>query len=230
MCLVFLSFMCVPAFSQAGTKSFETLLIDNFDNPDSVDWTWHVQGSRFSTEDFPKLQYFEGIPTSLRAFANDPDAKHQVLGVQSKFDRKGNNWFEIIPMSKEDSSKPYEIPLKGNVSQIDIWVWGANYDYTLEMILRDANGMIRVFDVGKMNYIGWRNHCVKIPTNFVQRSSLRSGLKNAYLIGFRVRTSPYESVDDFAIYFDQIKYQSDTFIDVYDGYELEAAFNEEAGK
>ena len=39
-------------------------------------------------------------------------------------------------------------------------------------------------------------------------------------IGFRVRTTPSEFVDDFVIYLDQFRYTTNTMNFVYDGFEL----------
>ena len=39
-------------------------------------------------------------------------------------------------------------------------------------------------------------------------------------VGFRVRTDPDEYVDDFNIFFDQLKYTTNTLSNIFDGYEL----------
>ncbi|MDY5049512.1 MAG: flagellar filament outer layer protein FlaA [Treponema porcinum] len=43
------------------------------------------------------------------------------------------------------------------------------------------------------------------------------------LVGFRVRTDGAEYVDDFVIYFDNLKYMSNSLSFIYDGYELHDA-------
>lgn len=40
-------------------------------------------------------------------------------------------------------------------------------------------------------------------------------------VGFRIRTDPKEYVDDFMIYFDQLRYASNTLSNVYDGFKLQ---------
>ena len=46
-------------------------------------------------------------------------------------------------------------------------------------------------------------------------------------VGFRIRSDAEEYVDDFVIFFDQIKYTSNSLSYIYDGYELkEADFGE----
>ena len=42
-------------------------------------------------------------------------------------------------------------------------------------------------------------------------------------VGFRIRTDADEAVDDYVVYFDQLKYTTNTLSTVYDGYELKDA-------
>lgn len=218
-------FMVLPAFSQQIAKSYETFVIDDFDNPDNqeyqydgekLSWSWTVKASRFIAEGYPKFDYFDGIPNSLRPIHN-PEKDAKVFGVKTAFNRKGDNWFEIIPMQ---DGKIFEIPFTGNVDTIDFWVWGANYLYYLEVMVRDANGRVHVLPAGNMAHIGWRNAIIKIPTWMVQKSKLRSGPRSLTLVGFRIRTDGAEYVDDFAIYFDNLKYTSNQMNYIYDGFEL----------
>ena len=67
---------------------------------------------------------------------------------------------------------------------------------------------------------GWRNVIVQIPSNVRQHSRLRSGPTAMTFVGFRVRTDPDEYVDDFNIFFDQLKFSTNALSNVFDGYEL----------
>lgn len=244
ICLVLVSLLCVPVFAQPNTKSVETILIDNFDDPDAKDWVWDVSASRsihvekdsngnvIAAKSYPQFGYAEGIPNSLRAYRTAADGTPFVLGAQVSYDRKGDNWFEVYPADR-DTGAVYEIPLMGQVSQIDFWTWGANYLYYLEVIIRDAYGTVHVLPATTMNFEGWRNIIVQIPTYIRQQSKLRSGPENLTFIGFRVRADANEYADDFAIYFDQLRYTTYTMNFIYDGYELRKpnfAAQEESGK
>ena len=137
--LALLFVLCVPAFSQPSSKSVETFPIDNFDT--DQEWTWTTSASRFVAEGYPKIAKFQGIPNSLKPFYKDSEAEPKVLGVKAAFNRKGDNWFEVYPTV---DGKTYEIPFKGTVDHIDFWVWGANYLYFLEVIVRDSDGRVHV--------------------------------------------------------------------------------------
>jgi len=211
--LALLFVLCIPAFSQPSSKSQETFLIDNFDS--ETEWSWTVNASRFVAEGYPKISYFDGIPNSLKVLTKSDEPK--VLGVKVAFNRKGDNWMEIFPVK---DGKNYEIPLIGSVQQIDFWAWGANYLYYLEVLVRDADGRVHVLPAGNMRFNGWKNMIVSIPGWINQHSRLRSGPKNLSFVGFRVRSDSAEFVDDFTIYFDNVKYMTNSLSYIYDGYEL----------
>ncbi len=223
----------LPVFAQPSSKSIETFVLDNFDNAGnqnylyhgkSLSWDWAVNSSRFMAEGYPKTGYFNGIPNSLKQLRRDDDSESKVFGVKTAFNRKGDNWFEVYPTV---DGKPYEIPFVGTVASMDFWVWGANYSYYLEILVRDANGTVHVLPAGSLHFQGWRNLVVHIPGWMCQHSALRTGRENLHFVGYRIRTDAEEFVDDYVIYFDQIKYTTNSLSFIYDGYELrDAAFDD----
>ena len=229
----FMLALTVPAVAQPSSKAVETRIIDNFDNVGSQDyqvpgksvnsteshnWTWAVQASHYIDKEkgFPKLEYFDGQPNSLKLFNKEGD-QPKVLGVKTSYLRKGENWFEVYP---ENEGKPYEIPFVGTVTQVDFWVWGANYLYFIDILIRDADGRVYTLPAGNLAFNGWRNVIVPIPSHVRQHSRLRSGPTTMTFVGFRVRTDPDEYVDDFNIFFDQLKFSTNALSNVFDGYEL----------
>ena len=76
---------------------------------------------------------------------------------------------------------------------------------------------------GKLDFEGWRNVVINVPGYIKQHSKLRSGRKDLSFVGFRVRSDANEAVDDYVIYFDQLKYTTNTLSNVYDGYDLRNA-------
>ena len=220
--------VCLPLSAQPNAKSVETILIDNFDVPDSQDWSWAVQASKLiyvneeEGEVYPKMAYVPGIPNSLQLYRVEGDPDPQVLGLQVKFQRKGNNWVDLYPQKKaEDGTMtPYEVPFKGSVLQLDFWVWGANYLYYLDVLVRDTTGRVHVLPAANLNFYGWKNVVVRVPSWIPQRSRLRTAPREMTFVGFRIRTDPKEYVDDFLIYFDQVRYSSNTLSNVYDGFNL----------
>lgn len=217
----------VPVLAQPSSKSVETVLIDNFDTPDQMEWTWKVQASRFVAEGYPILKYHEGISNSLTPFVKEGETP-QVLGVKVAFDRKGDNWFEIYP-SKDD--KPYEIPFIGNVTHLDFWVWGSQYLYFLDVLVRDADGSVHVIPAGNLAFNGWRNIIVTIPSYLRQKSRLHSGPECMTFVGFRLRADGNEHADDYRFFIDKFQYTTGALSNVFDGYFLQKAdFGDEESK
>jgi len=210
LCLILVLCFSLPVFAQPSDKSVETILIDDFDKQDEMDWTWTVQASKYvhvgsdESDQYPKFGY---------------DPTPMVFGTQVWYDRKGDNWLEIYPADK-DTGELYEIDLSGNVTQIDFWVWGANYKYSLDILVRDCNGSVRVFPATVLTFNGWKNIIVQIPTWLKQQSRLRSIADNIKFLGFRITADPNEYANDFAVYFDRIRYTTNTLNTIYDGYEL----------
>lgn len=234
-CLVCFFVIGSQVFAQPSSKSVETFVIDNFDTTGaqnymsdgvSLSWDWSVNASRFISEGYPKTGYYEGIPNSLKILRRGNDTPAKVYGVKSKFNRKGDNWFEVYPTK---DGKPFEVPFVGTVTQVDFWVWGANYKYNLELMVRDATGRVHVLQCGSLAFNGWRNVIVNIPGWIQQHSLLRSGPENMTFVGFRVRTNVEENVDNFVIFFDQIKYTTNSLSFIYDGYELKDVEFEDSG-
>lgn len=204
----------VYAFAQPSSRSFAVELIDDFDTEQDAKWT--VTTSRFIAEGFPKFGYFAGIPNSLKPFQKE-GVESKVFGVRTAFNRKGDNWFEI---TRQKDGKIDEYNFIGTVDHLDFWVWGANYRYYLEIMVRDSDGMVHILPACNLMFSGWKNVVVKIPGWMRQCSRLRSGPHYMTFVGFRVRTDGNEYVDDFTIYFDRLQYMTNTLAYIYDGYEL----------
>lgn len=224
--LAFTFVIGLPLFAQPSSKSIETFLMEDFDSAGeqnymydgkAYSWDWAINPSRFIAEGYPKTGYYEGVPNSLKQLYKGTDKDFKVFGVKTAFNRKGDNWFEVYPTADD---KPFEIPFIGNVTTIDFWVWGANYNYYLELMVRDAKGVVHVLPAGSLAFNGWKNIIIKIPGWIQQKSHLRSGPANLTFVGFRVRTDAEEYVDDYVIFFDQIKYTSNSLSFIFDGYEL----------
>jgi len=215
------AFAVMPVLAETSHVNYETYIVDNFDSQ-GTDWTWQVAGSKFVTQGYPVLQYFDGMPNAIRVTQADPNGTYKFLGMEVKFDRKGDNWVDIVPFKKDANGKdaPFEIPFRGRIARVDLWVWGANYSYELEMLVRDCNGRVYTIPMGLVNHEGWKNMSVNIPTNIQQVSPYLNGVMQMRFVAFRLRTRPTERVDDFKIFFDQFKALTDTYMPSYDGFEL----------
>jgi hypothetical protein len=227
ICLVI--WACITVFSGFGddaTNSYETRVLESFNGNDDFPYTWKTESSRFITKtgnvEYPILTYVEAWPVAAFGYNKNGDSPQvRSLGMNGKFDRMGYNWIDLYPVLTNDSEqKPYEIPLAGRVQNMDLWVWGSNLKYYIEVFVRDHQGIVHALKLGDISYTGWRNLRVIVPTTIRQSKRILPSYAGLHFVKFRIWTQPAESVDNFYIYFKQFKMLTDLFESLYDGNDL----------
>ena len=220
VCLLLFT-VAVPAalIADTSTQNIVSRVVETFD-PDDGSYEWYVQGSKFITEGYPRFKPVDGFPFALYGRAGD-EGNHQVLGMQAAFDRKGFNYLEIFPVQEgDDGLEPVKITLPGRVKEMDLWVWGSQYNYTFEAHFEDYKGYVHVIPMGNVNFAGWQNLRIKIPTNIPQSQVYIPNYRVLKLIKFVLRTQPTENVSGFDFYMDHIKVLTDVFESRFDGDEF----------
>jgi hypothetical protein len=206
------------------TVSLETRILEAF-NGDS-EYKWKADSSKFitKTEDmtFPILTYVDAWPVAAFGYNRNGDADPiKSLGINGRFDRKGYNWIDLYPVKTDDpDEKPFEIQIPGRVRNFDMWVWGSNLKYYIEIYVRDYQGVVHAIKLGDIAYIGWRNLRVNVPTNISQSKRIIPAYAGLKFVKFRIWTQPVERVENFYIYFKQFKILTDVFETLFDGNDL----------
>ncbi len=220
LCAALLFILLVsPAYAQRETRYLQGIVIEDFDDPEESRWT--VTGSKFITAEYPKYAWVRAWPDAL--YRREPEGRElRSLGVEAKFDRLGYNYLEFMPLVEDEDGElvPGGIPLPGQVQEIDMWVWGSNYDYYIEVHLEDFRGITHVLPLGNINYRGWRNLSTRVPTHIPQTVRFVPQHKGLELVKIVLWTRPTERVDGFYVYLDEIKILTDTFRDRFDGEDL----------
>jgi hypothetical protein len=221
------------AFGDENTADYEAFVLETFDGNSEHEWivgpktyrynfTWQLDASKFATksdeDSFPKLTYVSSWPMALFGL-NREGRDLQSLGIWGRFDRRGYNWVDLYPIST-DTGDPFEIPIPGRASYLDMWVWGANLNYYIEIYVRDYQGVIHTIPLGNIAYTGWKNLKVRVPNNIPQAKRIQPRLASLTFVKFRIWTTPLERVDNFYVYFDHFKVLTDTFESLFDGDEL----------
>jgi len=225
-----------PTFADDVAQRLESIVVDTFDDPESRSWIetgveikearqWVVTGSKFATKEgdvqYPIPAYVEGdgsYPDAL--FGNNPSKLAlKSLGVYAKYDRKGYNYYEVYPVKKDDKGNvvPSPLSLPGITKSIDLWVWGSNFKTSIEFHVRDYRGIPYVLSGGSLNYQGWKNIQVNVPSSIPQTQPYLPHYKGLLLTKIVVRTEPTERVDGFFTYFDQLKVLTDMHQNPFDG-------------
>jgi hypothetical protein len=221
------------AFGDENTVAYEAYVLEAFDGNSDHEWvvgaktrqynySWALDASKFASqadngESFPRLTYVASWPLALFG-ANRENMDLKSLGIWGRFDRRGYNWVDVYPVS--DDGEPFEIPVPGRASYFDMWVWGANLNYYIEIYVRDYQGVVHTINLGSIAFTGWKNMQVRVPSNIPQSKRIQPRLESLTFVKFRIWTTPLERVDNFYIYFDQFKVLTDTFESLFDGDEL----------
>ncbi|MDR1231931.1 MAG: flagellar filament outer layer protein FlaA [Spirochaetaceae bacterium] len=206
----------LPVFADGSTVSLEAVVIEAFDG--DSDYDWRTDGIKDALKKDSRL--FPVSPDALFRTTEQKEGK-QSLGLNGQFRRQGYNWIDIYPVSKENPDAPTEIPMTGDVRFIDVWAWGSNLDYRLEVYIRDYRGMIHRVEMGSLAFLGWKNLTAPVPVNFpMSDRALPINKVSSKFVKFRLWTGPDERVNNFYLYLDQLKVLTDTFKTRFDGDEL----------
>ncbi|MCL2441027.1 MAG: flagellar filament outer layer protein FlaA [Treponema sp.] len=240
ICLI--TWACITVFSGYGqdrTVAWETKILESFNGDDGAPYIWRTQASRFispvrnadgsvaqdsngNAQRFPLTAYVDAWPVAVFGYNRDPNSPPiRSFGIHGQFDRRGYNWIDIYPTLADDADeKPFEIPIPGRVSNMDMWVWGANLRYYIEVYIRDHRGVVHALHLGDIAFPGWRNLRVNIPSNISQSRRTLPSYAGLSFVKFRIWTQPVERVDNFYIYFKQLKILTDMFEALFDGNDL----------
>jgi hypothetical protein len=214
-------------FADETTINYETRILESFNGDEDAPYKWKTTASRFASSvddvQYPRTSFVDAWPVA--AFGGHsrraPDTPVRSLGLTGRFDRKGYNWIDLYPVQASDSEEtPYEIRIPGRIRSLDVWVWGANFKFYIEIYLRDFMGVIHPLRLGDIAYQGWRNLRVNIPTNIPQSRRTLPHYAGLTFVKFRIWTYPDERVDNFYIYFKQLKILTDMYEALFDGNDL----------
>ncbi|MCL2374268.1 MAG: flagellar filament outer layer protein FlaA [Treponema sp.] len=236
---VMLSLTVFSVSAQQPTVNLQSIIIDTFDGETTRQWTiggrtfthefeWRADASRFAStidgEAFPQLSFIPAWPMALFG-ANRDNRDIRSLGIWGRFDRRGYNWIDIYPVvagSGDDGENPqaFEIPIPGRIRYLDMWVWGSNLNYFMEVFFRDHRGIVHTIPMGSLAFQGWQNMRVRIPTHIPQSRTVLPRVSGLNFVKFRIWTTPTERVDNFFIYFNQLQILTDIFETLFDGNDL----------
>ena len=241
--VVFLLFMMsltvFSAFGDENVVDYMSIIVEGFTGDTVHEWTyggrvysydfeWAVDASKFASrvenDSYPKMTNVEAWPMALFG-TNKANLDLRSLGIWGKFDRRGYNWIDVYPVvpgtgEGGEDPEPFEIPIPGRLQYLDMWVWGSNMNFYLEAYFRDFQGVVHNIYMGDLAFQGWRNLRARIPHTIQQSKRVLPRLAGLHFVKFRIWTTPVERVDNFYVYFNQMKILTDTFESLYDGDEL----------
>ena len=226
LCVLFLAFSVeVVVIADERTQTIQSIILDSFDDENNITIsqevvrTWEIVGSTFRSEGYPIKKYLQVAPDVL-----SEREKVQALGIHGKFNKQGYNYIELIPVQKsvEGGTKESPFSVKGRVQAFDLWVWGSNFDYYMEIHVRDTGGVDHILYLGDLKFAGWKRMTVEVPLSIPQSQVQLPRLQELKVTKIMIWTQPRARVDDFKIYIDEFSVLTDTYETRYDGYGLVA--------
>lgn len=214
------------AVADEATTNWQHLMLEAFDDPDMQ---WIVQPSKFiALEDNPDGFEYDfpfaarWVPDVIPEALGEPTFESDtpgVLGVQASFTRRGYNSIEFIPAAEGADGElvPSPLVIEGRPMSIDLWAWGSNYDYYLEIQIQDHRGVVHTVPVGSVGFGGWRNLEVRIPNYIPRQVRFVPQRRVMALVKVILWTRPDEAVDGFHFYLDEIQVLTDVFETPFDG-------------
>lgn len=209
------------------SKNVQSFVFDSFEDPNG----WRADFSLFAAKKYSQEAKQYVLDTSKCSWTNvvgkpwgveQETATNRCLSVRATFDRKGYNWIEVSPVRKDANGTlaAHPLPMKGRVEYIDVWVWGANFNYRLELHLIDYLGHKHILDAGWLSYIGWKSIRLQVPPHVPQQEKHIPSQRILSFEKFVILSHPGERADNFYIYFDRMQIQTDIFRDRFDGDDL----------
>lgn len=210
---------------ETGSQSLYKVLVDPFE--EAAQWF----GSMPLEEGKITIKVRPGAPNALKQQANtsakipprfrsestgeyenqyyEPytDEKKYVLGVRVDFFRRGYNRFAVL------LHQP--VQLKGIVRAFEVWVVGRQKSHELLVIVNDIYGRERIIPVGKLDFMGWKNLTVQVPSRIVQYDYNFSTERGLTVKGFLIRSNPLESKGSYFLYLDNFSAEVSRFWEEY---------------
>lgn len=203
--------LIAQSFTYNSVKSAKNLVSKLWYNfEENGDEEWIVSTSKFGIEEKTKQYFLPGVPEALGEAKAETT---QSLGVEAAFTSKGYNFVDVAITD----SKPFF----GNVDSINVWVWGGNFDYNIEMHLEDRQGYIYRLPMSSLKYYGWKNLALDIPNTIRQKGRYAPRENGLKFKKFRLYSEPYARKDKFVSVFDYFKIVTDTYSEQFDGYDIE---------
>jgi hypothetical protein len=211
-----------PAVADEFTRNLVSKTLESFNEPGKISWA--VRGSDVGTTKLPEFTFVKAWPDQVYG-ANKENAELWAMAIHGGFNRKAYNYIEIYPVDPSKKGpdglpEPKPIGIPGRVQMIDLWVWGANYNYWLDLHLQDYRGVDHVLSLGSLQYSGWRNLNVTVPGSIPQASPYIPRLRGLVITKLVLWTRPDAPVDGFYVFLDDLKVLTDLFETRFDGDEL----------
>ena len=174
-----------------------------------------TKGSQYTINSTVKMKYYQ----NTSAFLSQNKLSSNSLGVRFSWNRKANNYMDIIPAKKQE--------FEGAPTEVSLWVWGGNYMHELALLFARGDGYTRSLSVGSLDFYGWKKRKVLIPSDIKNTIANIEKRRRFFFDKFRIYGNPMERVTDIYVFMDKMVGQESLALRNYDGYDLEEVIKKE---
>ncbi len=172
--------------------------VDKFE--DAGLWTAHIS----IDNGVATSRLFEGGPTEVNGKQRiDQEPDGSVFGVRVDYFSRGNTTITVSPT--------HPLPIPGVTKTISVWVAGRNYNHTLYAHLEGITGKRFSLPMGTLNFSGWRQLSVSVPSTVEQINRHYSNKQGLQFIGFSIDPDILETTGSYYVYFDDLRAWTDLF-------------------
>lgn len=152
----------------------------------------------------------EGSPLDKKPIKAESDAEIKeedkyVLGVKAEFFGRTNTTLSV------EAIRPLTCP--GITKTISVWVIGRNNNHKLGVVCEDYFGHRAVLPMGKLNFSGWKQLTVAVPTTLEQRNPHYNNRMGIKILGFVIEPELTETYGSYYVYLDDLRVVTDLFAD-----------------
>ncbi|MDR0375046.1 MAG: flagellar filament outer layer protein FlaA [Treponema sp.] len=157
----------------------------------------------------------EGSPEGKEPLESEQDLSVSdiyILGTRVDFYHRGPATIKILAQ--------HPIQVEGITKTISVWVAGRNFNHELYVIIQDYDGRQYSLKMGPLNFQGWQQLSVAVPTQGDDRFggikqqdyhyTTNMGIK---IVGFEVRCDPLETYGTYYLYLDDLRVVTDLFLE-----------------
>ena len=183
-----------------GLVKMSSINVENFENAD----LWY--GAMPMDQGLIRVKKTYGAPKVLRD--ENAESSKFVLGVKVNFLKRNASFVGLFP--------PREYIVPGYGKKITVWVKGSGLKHKLFAVIRDMEGSRYKIPFGEMNFTGWEKMEALVPKYVVQESNYyktfyrRRGIVIETLF---IEFDPEKALGSFYVYFDNLKVESNVFVD-----------------
>jgi flagellar filament outer layer protein Flaa len=165
-------------------------------------------GVMASDEGLIQIRRFEAsaldkVPVEGEAESGIDEPDVNVIGSKVSFYRRGMSTFSIRPV------RP--LPIEGITKTISVWVAGRNTNHILQLEISDHFGNTAFINMGKLNFVGWKQVTVSVPPSIKQRDYHYNNRMGISIQGFNILCDLDETYGSYYLYLDDIRAVSDLF-------------------